>query len=176
MGGKLVYADHLFNGYSTTKRDFTKQVESPHSLSYLAVVTLYQTPSGQCLHCSRQEREVFAVRFQVHPAHGNQDSQLQCVGLQRAWFHAGSDSSNSTAGPFPFHLEALHSRSREWRWDGRCGHGGRLRGDRHGDKGRHVHFPAHHLSHLYLPAQVLSDLSHELDSYVASCMRDKLAS
>ena len=28
MGGNLVYADYMFNGYGTTKKDFVKQVHN----------------------------------------------------------------------------------------------------------------------------------------------------
>ena len=38
-GGKLLFADHIFNGYGNAKKDFLKQVwQSIHLISYLSVL------------------------------------------------------------------------------------------------------------------------------------------
>lgn len=111
MGGKLVFADYVFNGYSTTKRDFMKQV---HCIYYgFDIADPYHTiilPKGGDLHPARKARTISSVRLQVHQTHRNQDPWLQRVGLSSLGLHAGPDTILAAVW-FPFHLQEHHPRS-----------------------------------------------------------------
>jgi hypothetical protein len=54
IGGKLLFADHIFNGYGNARKDFLKQVDFGIDLLLLIIVDIHQLSSFQRL--QRQEK------------------------------------------------------------------------------------------------------------------------
>ncbi len=49
LGGKLVFADHIFNGYGNAKRDFLKQVRQiKHNLVKISVIESLYAVNKEC--------------------------------------------------------------------------------------------------------------------------------